>query len=174
MSKKLVFESKYYSIYRTVIERGGKKITKDMIEWSPSVFVLPLTEDMEIYLEYQYRDSYKRDLLEIVAGHIEPDEDVLEGAKREMEEETGLTAKKWYKMGVIHSSPNIKADIHVFVATDLSEGEQKLDEDEDLRIVKMPFAEAIEKVMNGEMEIGTHMWALLKLEKLIKEKKIEL
>jgi ADP-ribose pyrophosphatase len=174
ISSEEVFRSRNFRIEKRVIERKGKQITKDFIISSPTVFILPVTKNKEIYLENQSRDAYEKRMLEVVAGHAEPGEDFLDAAKRELREEAGITAENWYKMALLHPSANIKADIHIFACWDLKIGEAHLDEDEDIEIVKMPLSEALEKAYRGELEIGTHHAALYMLDRLIREKKIVL
>jgi ADP-ribose pyrophosphatase len=174
ISIKTVFTSKYFHVDQTTVKRKNIEITKDIIKWNPVVFILPVTKNKEIYLEYQYRDAFQKKLLEIVAGTIETGEDILIAAKRELKEETGLTADRWHKLGVIYSSANIFAVIHVFVALDLHEGKSQLDKDEDISLVKMTLERAIEKAINNEIEVGTHQAVLFKLDRLIQKKTLKL
>src|SRR5579863_6374429 len=126
LSSKTVFTSKYFKVNQKIIERNGKTFTKDFIEKNPTVLVIPYTSTNEIYIESQFRASLERIVLEVVAGNIETGDDPLESAKRELKEEAGLTAKKWKKIAEWNLSANMYSKIHVFAATDLEEGEQKL------------------------------------------------
>lgn len=172
ISAKTVFSSKTFHIENREIERDGKKFSKDFVIWKPIVYILPVTKDKEIILEYQYRDGYQKTLLEIVAGHLEPGEDELMGAKRELQEETGYSADVWYKMGVIHPSANIVSDLHIYVCWGLHIGKNNLDEEEDIKVVKIPIVTAIEKAMSNEIEVGSHQAVLFKLTKLLETKQI--
>src|SRR6185503_20110037 len=97
LSKKTVFQSTHFFIENIVIERENKKVSKDIIRRWPIAIIIPYTKDGEIYLESQYRDAFEKNILEIVAGHLEPNEDPLLAAKRELQEETGITARTWKK-----------------------------------------------------------------------------
>lgn len=165
LSTNTVFSSKYFTIERNILERNGKTFTKDFIHRTPTVFIIPYTND-EIYLESQYRDAFKKNLIEIVAGKIELNDSPLEAAKRELQEEAGLTANKWVKIADWDLSANMQSKIYVYVATDLSEHKQNLDEDEQIEIIKMPINKIIDKIANGEITIASNIAALLLFDKL--------
>jgi 8-oxo-dGTP pyrophosphatase MutT (NUDIX family) len=89
--------------------------------------------------------------------------DVLDSAKRELKEETGLTAKKWTHIMRIHTSNSVTDEEgFVFLAQDLTQGETEFEDTEDLRIKKLPFAEAINMVMDGKITDGITIAGLLK------------
>lgn len=171
-STKKVFQSTHFHIDEIVVSKEGKEFTKDLITWKPIVYVIPYTEKGEVYLEMQWRDALQRIGLEVVAGHIEASEDLLIAAKRELEEETGLIAKRWTQLTTFDLSMNIRAKLTVFAATELEEGENNLDDDESIALVKMPLAEAIEKVEKGEITGAGHVAALLLFDKMKREGKL--
>lgn len=171
LSTNTVFSSRYFTISRNIIERNGKTFTKDFIHRTPTVYIIPYTND-EIYLELQYRDAFKKNLLEIVAGKIEQNDTPLEAAKRELREETGLSANTWMKIADWDLSANMQSKIHVYVATDLTVHKQKLDIDEQIEIIKMPLTAVIDKVMNGEITIASNIAALFLFDKLKREGKL--
>jgi len=172
VSQKIVFQSKYFFIKRVVFERDGKTFTREIEERNPVVLIVPYTQNHEIYLERQYRTTYQAELLELVAGQMNPDEDPLEAAKRELQEEAGIQAKQWKKVGVWKLAANVKQTINVFFATELTEGENKLDEDEQIEIMKMPLDEVLEKIATGDITVGSHIAALLLFDTLRKEGKL--
>lgn len=172
LSKKTVYQAKFFHIDQVEIERDGRVFKKDMIIKTPFVIIIPYTENKEIYLESQYRDAFGKVLLESPAGKIPNGEDPLEGAKRELEEETGLRARKWTHAATWEISPNMNQTIYVFFATDLEEGKQKLDDDEVIDIVKMPLTEALDKITAGEIVVAPDLAAILLLDKFLKEGKV--
>jgi ADP-ribose pyrophosphatase len=172
LSTQTVHTSKYFKVVRKVIERNGKKFTKDFVEKNAIVVIIPYTEKNEIYVESQFRDAFEQKLLEIVAGTIEGDDDPLETAKRELEEEAGLTAKTWKKIAEWEASSNMVGAIHLFAATDLQTGQQHLDEDEEIQIIKMPLIELLDKMDKGELKISYQVAALLLFDRLRKEGKL--
>lgn len=172
LSTKTLFASKYFKINQRVIERNGKTFTKDFIERNPVVMIIPYTSDYDIYIEEQFRDALGKVCLELVAGNIEEGDDPLESAKRELKEEAGLIAKKWSKVCEWNLSVNMKAPIHLFAVTDLEEGEQQLDDDEEITIKKMPLESIVKKIENGEITTPSHIAGLLLFDRLLKEGKI--
>jgi len=148
LSTKTVFTSRYLKIIQKVIERNGKTFTKDFVERVPNVCIVPYNEKDEVYLGFMFRDAYEKKILELVAGKIEGTDDPLESAKRELLEEAGLEAKKWQKIAEWDLSGNMQSKTHVFFATDLTERKQKLDDDEEIEIIKLPYEKVLEKIYN--------------------------
>jgi len=172
VSSDIVFKSKYFFIKRVEFERNGKKFVREIEERTPVVLIVPYTENFEIYLEKQYRTTYMKEITELVAGQIDPQEDVQEAAKRELKEETGLEAAVWKKVATWHISSNIFQTIHVFFATKLTKGEHKLEEDEIIETIKVPLEEALKKIQEGEITVGSHVAALLLFDKMKREGKL--
>ncbi len=172
ISKKLQFESKFFKVTQAVIERDGKQFTKDFIERRDAVFVLPLTDLDEIYLVSQHRDALQKASLEVIAGNMEVGEEPLEAAKRELQEEVGLRANEWKHLVTWHLSANMIGRCHLFLATNLIEGEISPDDDESLETIRMPFDEAVGKALNGEIDVMSSVAGLLLLNKLKKEGKV--
>jgi ADP-ribose pyrophosphatase len=172
LSSKNVFQSKFFRVIRAEIERNGKRFTKDLLERNDTVVILPITNSGEIYMIMQYRDSYGKSFIELPAGNMEHNDSPLESAKRELNEETGLTANNWQHIATFITSANIKGLVHVFTASDLEKGQQALEEDEEIKILKVPINEAIRKIETGEIQATAFVSALLLFDKLRKEGKI--
>lgn len=149
-------EKEYYSVYRT-----------------PAVMVFPLTDSYEVYLISQYRYFYKSYVLEAVAGYIEKGESTLKAAKRELQEEAGLTASHWEELLRTDLAASIiKATLHVFLARGLDQTEYNREIGEDIEVIKMPLELAVQKAVNGEINDAVSVVGLLLLDKLRKEKKL--
>lgn len=172
LSQKTTYKAKFFHIDQVTYERNSTAITKDVIIRNQIVQILPLTPENELYLIREFRDVYQKFLLETIGGHMDKDELPLEAAKRELKEETGLSAKNWSKLMTMNLSSNIESVYHIFLATDLIEGEAKLDSDEDIQLIKIPLSQAVEKVVNGEITLATNISVILLLDKLQKEGKI--
>ena len=94
--------------------------------------------------------------------------DPLESAKRELKEETGLTANDWQELMQLHTSNSVTDEQGlVYVARDLTQGETEFEEVEELLIKKLPLEEAIERVLSGEITDAISVAGLLKLQLLI-------
>jgi 8-oxo-dGTP pyrophosphatase MutT (NUDIX family) len=116
---------------------------------------------------------YDKIIVEAVAGHIDPGESPLKAAKRELKEEAGIIAGQWEELLRVDDSASvIRSTMHIFLARDLEEGESNPEESEEIKLIKMPLSEAIEKVSKREITNGSTVIGLLYLDKLRKEKKI--
>jgi ADP-ribose pyrophosphatase len=172
LSTQIVFTSKYFKVRRNHIERDGKEFTKEIIERNATVIILPYTENNDVYIESQFRDALGKKIFEMVGGTIEEGGDPLETAKRELLEETGLSAKNWKKLAEWNLSPNINAKIYFYAATELQEGKQQTDIDEEITVLKMPFAEVLKKIETEEIYIAAHISAFLLFDRWQKEGKL--
>lgn len=172
LSQKTVYNSKYFRVEKREEENDEKIVSKDYVVRDPIVMIIPLTTDNQIYLARQYRGALDKISTELFAGHLDAREDPLDGAKRELKEESGLTAGTWKHLAQFHISANMEATVDIFVAEDLIEGASEQEADEDIEMIKISFAEAIEKIENGEIDAASHVAALLLLDKLRKEGKI--
>lgn len=166
LANKTVYQSKYFHIDQVSLEIKGKIIPKDIIVRNPSVFIIALTPDDQIYLVTQYRDALRSISLEVIAGTAGESEDTLLAAKRELEEEAGLKAAKWQKLASLNFSANMTSYVHIFLAEDLEQGIAKPDPDENLTITKMPLKEAVNKIMTGEITNSPSISAILMLDKI--------
>ncbi len=148
----------------TVKLPNGAKSTREVILHNGAVCVVPITDKNEIIMERQFRYPFNEVIWEIPAGKLDKGEtDPLLAAKRELTEETGYTAKNFIYIGTYYPSPAILSEkIHMYIATGLTPGERKLDEDEFLDVVKVPFNEVIEMIKKNEIPDGKTQAAILK------------
>lgn len=137
---------------------GGSTGELEMIRHSGASAVLPLlsdasSEDPQILLVRQYRYAAGGYLLEVPAGRPnKPGEDWEVCARRELEEETGMVAGTMTKLITIFTTPGFTDEqIHLFLASDLTKGSIKLDEDEFLEVETMLLSDALEKIRDGEI-----------------------
>lgn len=129
----IVYEGKKFSVE---VEDG-----KEVVRHPGSTAVVAIHEGA-IVLVRQHREPADRKLLELPAGTLEAGEDPLESAQRELEEEVGLRGGRWRGLGTYFASPGfLDEQMHLFLAEDLEEGEQDLDDDEDVEIVRWPVEE---------------------------------
>ena len=89
----------------------------------------------------------------------------IDAAKRELREETGLTAEEWQELMRLHTSNSITDEVgFVYVATGLTEGEPEFEETEDLEIRKLPLRDAVQMVLDGEITDAMSVAALLRID----------
>ncbi len=162
LSSETVFNGPLFRVSRDkLIEPGGKEALRDVVRHNGSAVILAVDnsknkKDPWIVMERQYRHAAGRFLWEVPAGKLEPGEDPIAGAKRELEEETGYRAKKWSELIEYWASPGFLAEsMKVFLAEGLIPGDSRPEEDEliEMRLVKLSeLLKAIEKgdIMDGK------------------------
>ncbi|WP_234733916.1 NUDIX domain-containing protein [Tellurirhabdus bombi] len=132
-----------------------------------AVAVVPLDADGYTYLVGQYRYPLEEYSWEVPEGGSPLGTDVLDSAKRELAEETGLIATKWTKIGRIHTS-NSATDEEgfIYIAEELQQGDHAPEETEQLQIKRVLLTDAINMVMNGEITDALSVCALLMVARL--------
>jgi ADP-ribose pyrophosphatase len=163
-----VFSGRLLKVRRdTVRMPGGAHATREYIRHPGAVAILPFTADGKVVLERQFRYPNARDFIEIPAGKVEPGEDLLETARRELLEETGYLAADWRRLTTIHNAIGYSDEaIELFAARGLEKKKQKLDEEEFLEVLEVPFSEAIAMVRDGRITDVKTIVALLWVEKV--------
>ena len=150
-----------------VIRPDGAEGVYSVVEIRPSCGVVAISEDDRVALVGQWRYVHDRYSLEIPTGGSEPEETPLEAARRELREETGITAGDWTALGTVDNSNGSTTDVaHMFLARDLSPGPAVPQGDEQIELRWMPFADAVRSVMNGEITESVSVAAILKTELL--------
>ena len=139
MKSDKLYEGKLVNLRIDTVELPDKKYSKrEIIEHPGSVCILAIREDDHIVLVKQYRKAVERSLVELPAGKIEVNEEPGETAKRELKEETGYQAEKIEYLLEYFSSPGFTNEkISVFLATDLSKGEDDQDSGEFIKTSTM-------------------------------------
>jgi len=149
-----VFEGKLVKVNKLdVILPDGKPASREAVRHPGASAIVPVDEAGNVTLVRQYRAPIADILLEIPAGKLDfKGEDRLEAAKRELREETGLTAEKWTHLTDIVTAPGFCDEvISVYLAEGLSVGDDEPDEDEFLNVVKLPLKELLNMAMRGEL-----------------------
>ena len=119
----------------------GRSALREVVEHAEVVAIVPIDSDGNVLLVRQYRLPAAEALLEIPAGGVDDGESVEDAAQRELQEETGYRAERLDRIGGFFVSPGYCTEfIHVFLATDLSRGSGRGDEDEDISLERMPVA----------------------------------
>ncbi len=134
----------------TVTLPNGATIELEVIRHQGAAAAVPLTDDGSVLLIRQYRHAAGGYIYEIPAGKIDPGEDPLACAAREVEEEIGRRASSLVPMLSFFSTPGFTDEvIYLYLATGLTAGTQKLERDEVLDVVEMPLEEAIRRIADG-------------------------
>lgn len=165
LNSKLIYENPWIRVREDqVIHPNGKPGIFGIVESQKIASgVLALTENDELYLVGQYRYALNAYSWEIVEGGIERNEEPVEGIKRELREEAGLEASHWeFMTGPIHLS-NCVSDEYalIFIARGLTQVESNPDDGEKLQVKKVPFSEAVQMVLRGEITDAMSIVAIL-------------
>lgn len=152
---------------------GGKGIYGEVHFKNIAIGILPLDESLNTWLVGQYRFPTKTYSWEIVEGGGPLSDDPLASAKRELEEETGLSATKFTEIQRMYLSNSVSDEMAiVYVAQGLTFGISSPEETEELMVKKLPFNEAYQMVMKGEITDSISVAAILKTHILIQENKL--
>jgi ADP-ribose pyrophosphatase len=168
LSSKCVFKGPLFRVLRDrLIEPGGKEGVRDIIRHNGSVVILALDnaknkKDPWIVVERQYRHAAKQFLWELPAGKLEPGEDALAGAKRELEEETGYKAKKWKPLVEYFASPGFLGEsMKVFLAKGLVAGDAHPEDDEQIELRLVKLSEVLKMIDKGSILDGKTLTSVL-------------
>ena len=142
---------------------NGSAAKREIVEHCGGVMILPIDGDGNVYCVRQYRYAFSSDMLEVPAGKLNEGEDLLEAAVRELSEETGITAGRMDFLGGFPTSPGYCTEVlYLYLARDLTFGEQHPDEDELLSVEKYSLAELTDMIMRGELTDAKSVIAVLK------------
>jgi ADP-ribose pyrophosphatase len=178
ISSTIVYEGPLFVILQDrLIEPGGKEGVRDVIRHNGSAVILAVDnskskKDPWIVMERQYRHAANQFLWELPAGKLEPGEDPLAGAQRELEEETGYRAKKWKPLVQYYASPGFLGEaMKVFLAEGLIAGDARPEDDEDIELRLVKLSELLKAIEKGEILDGKTLSSVLLYARLLGDKR---
>lgn len=148
-----------------VVIDSGQERTFTTVDILPGVSVLVVDEEKNTYLSKVFQYVLNEELIVVTAGGgIEEGETPIQSVKRELEEETGIIAKKWVELGKVHAitSGIISSPNYLFLATDITSGKKNLEDTEKISTFKLPLKKAYEMVMSGEITHSASAVLILK------------
>jgi ADP-ribose pyrophosphatase len=162
VSSKTVYNGRVFDIAEARIKQDDLEYQREIVVHKGSAVIIPVFPDQTVALVRQYRHAAGKYLLEIPAGTLDLSEDPLKGAARELEEEIGVVAGKIEKLTEFWVSPGFLTEkMHLYLASELTETAQKLEEDEILTIERYSFPDAFELIRTGEIEDAKTMIGLI-------------
>ena len=176
LSSELIYDGKVVHLYRDAVRLpNGHESIREVVRHVGAVCVLPLFEDGSVLVERQFRYPHDRVLWEIPAGKLDSKAEAhLAAVKRELYEETGYTADKFTSLGLLYTTPAFVDEvIEMYLAEGLhteNDG-QHLDEDEFLTVEKLHIDTLCDMVMRGEIPDAKTQVAVLKVKRLLDERK---
>ena len=153
ISSKRIYDGKVLNLRVDEVKvANGKIAIREIVEHRGATAIVPLLDGGDVILVRQYRYPIESDLLEIPAGTMDPDEDPEECAVRELEEETGYRCREITKMAECFMAPGYTTEkIHFYLAKGLTKTQTRMDEDEDIKVERLRFTDALEKIRTGEI-----------------------
>jgi ADP-ribose pyrophosphatase len=162
IDSRTVYEGKVFKVTVDTIREGSVTYQRDVVRHSGSAVILPVFSDGTVALVRQYRHPAVKYLLEIPAGTLEHGETPEEGAARELEEELGCVAGRMEKLSEFFVSPGfLEEKMWLYLATELTQTKQRLEEDELIELVRVPMRQALEMISDGEIQDAKTIIGLL-------------
>jgi ADP-ribose pyrophosphatase len=155
LESKEAFRGRVFDVSVDTVREGDKTYVREVVHHPGSAVILPVFDDGTLALVRQYRHPAVKYLLELPAGSLSDAEreSPEEGAARELEEELGVVAGSMEKLTEFFVSPGfVEEKMWLYLATELTLTEQRLDDDEILEIVRVSFPRAFEMIEDGEIE----------------------
>ncbi|HSD48090.1 MAG TPA: NUDIX hydrolase [Pyrinomonadaceae bacterium] len=148
-----VFEGRVFNVTVDTVREGELTYEREVVHHRGSAVIVPVFDDGTVALVRQYRHPVVRYLLEAPAGTLDDGERPEAGAERELQEELGLIAGNMEKLSEFFVSPGFcEEKMWVYLATELVQGQQRLEADELLDVVRLPMTEALEMITSGEIQ----------------------
>ncbi len=164
-----VYDNAWITVHedQVINPRGGAGIYGWVHFKNKAIGIVPVDENLNTWLVGQYRYTLNEYSWEIPMGGGPNELDPLESARRELKEETGLTAQRWQNIMRIHTSNSVTDEEgFIFLAQELTPGETEFDETEDLRVRKLPLAEALQLVLSQEITDAISISGLFRVARL--------
>lgn len=167
VSSRTVYAGKVIDVHvDEIVLPEGITALREVVEHPGAVVVAALDDDDHIFLVRQYRHPIGCELLELPAGTLEPGEEPLVAAKRELREEAGLEARRWTPLSIFYSSPGFANEgLYPFLAQDLATVPADPDDDEVISVVRYPLAAVFEHL--DEIADAKTLATLLLIEKAV-------
>jgi ADP-ribose pyrophosphatase len=172
IDKHLIYDGKKLrlEVHKLRNEATEKVHSREIVVHRGAVVVLPMLEEKTVLLIRQFRYSVRQTLIELPAGTLEKNEDPMNCAGRELLEETGYLAGRMVMLGNFFTSPGILTEkMYAFVALDLEQNRQALEEGEEVELAPTPWDEAIEMIRDGRIVDGKTIATLLMYDRFRKQ-----
>ena len=153
IASETIFRGRVIEVSVDTVSEGEITYQREVVHHPGSAVIVPVFDDGTIGLVRQYRHPAVRYLLEAPAGTLRRGEAPEAGAKRELEEELGVVSGRLEKLSEFFVSPGFcEEKMWVYLAPELTETEQQLEDDEILEVVRIPFSQALGMITTGEIE----------------------
>jgi ADP-ribose pyrophosphatase len=168
LSSEVVYTGPLFRVlHDTLIEPDGRKNERDVIRHNGSVVILAIDNSKSkknpwVVIERQYRHAANQYLWELPAGKLDPGEEALAGAQRELAEETGYSARKWKPLVEYFASPGFLGEsMKVYLAEGLQAGEAHPEEDEKIEFRLVKLSDLLKMIEKGAILDGKTITSVL-------------
>lgn len=167
------FEGRVFTVeVHDVRLSDGRMAKREIVRHSGGACIVAIDSQDQVYLVRQFRKPYDAVLLELPAGKLEPGEDPLVCATRELQEETGMKADLIEWLATVYPSPGYCSEtLTIFLATGLTYGQSNLDDGEFLSVHPYPLAEALDMIDRGEICDAKTQVGLLRAARTLAQRK---
>ncbi len=169
IDRKTIFEGRVFTVHLDTVElHDGTIARRELVRHHGGACMVAIDDRQRTYLVRQFRKPFEQTLLEVPAGKLEPGEDPMACAARELTEETGWIARKVIPLGKMYPTPGYCGEVlYLFLGLDLEQGIARLDEGEYLDVVELPFSEALAMSDRGELPDAKTQMALVKAQRYL-------
>ncbi len=169
IKSELRFQGRVFDVRRDQVKLpNGQTTDLDVVVHGGAVVAVPVDADGNLWFVRQYRHAAGVELLELPAGSVEEGEDLVEGARRELQEEIGMSAGSIEKIGAFYLAPGYSTELlHIFLARDLSFDPLPGDDDEFLQVEQYAIAEAYRMAETGVLQDAKSLAALFLVRPLL-------
>jgi len=151
LSSQLIYDGRAIRLRVDIVKMpSGRETTREIVEHSDCVAVVAIDANDNVLLVSQFRKPVGKELLEIPAGGIEPDEDAVAAVCRELREETGYLPKKVERLGGFYSAPGYSTEyLYLYLATDLTLSPLYAEDTENIKLTRVPVSQISNLITSG-------------------------
>ena len=163
ISSERLYEGRILNVRKdTVRMPNGREATREVVEHSHAVCIVPVDDDGNVLFVRQYRKPTEQSILEVPAGGVEEGELSEDTVLRELQEEVGYTADRLQHLASFWVAPGWATEyMHAYLATGLQPSKLVGDDDENIEVVRIPLEQAVSMIQTGELNDGKSIASLL-------------
>lgn len=172
LSSQVIYDGRVVKLRIDVVQTpGGRQATREIVEHADCIAVVVVDSENNILLVKQFRKAVEKELLEIPAGGIDPEEDPEDAVRRELQEEIGYLPQKLEKLGGFYSAPGYCSEyLYLYLATELTPSQLQAEDTESISLIRVPAAQIPGLITSGSICDAKSIAGLLTYFRYQKEK----